>query len=885
MMRNLTYSIARKSSLFRIAVPAVILGSLFLSGCNGGASTTANPNLGGSTATAAVVGGVPQSALIQAFKIEMWPNLSEQCGTCHVQNGQSPSFARTDDINLAYNQAVTVTNMTSPPDSRLVSKVAGGHGCWLPSNSSCATVMTGWIQNWLSGFGSAGNVVTINPPGDPSQAPGASKLFPAGATLSVPSFEDTVYTILEPECSGCHSADPDPGQLAQSPFFGSSNVEDSYLNSQPYMNLDNPDLSRFVTKLQGNHQGLQNLAGPMETQIALFAGGITAQIPNLGPTVSGATTLGDCDSGPTNSGCSVASGGNRVDSNAIVLYQFNDGSGNMISDLNTTGGAAINLTLSGAAGTDYNWVGGYGIEFLSDTAEARDQSGNSSRIHTSITASGEYSIEAWAIPANVVQEDSNIISYSGGGALRNFTLGQTMYNYDFMHRSSTTDFNGMPATSTPDADEVLQANLQHVVLTFDPVNGRQIYVNGQVTNAVDTAAPGNLADWSDIYPLILGNEQGAGRPWRGILRLAAIHDRALTNAQIVQNFEAGVGEKYFMLFGISHIDPNIPADSYIMFEFSQIDQYGYIFSNPTYLHLPTYNGGGPVIPSFSLQGMRIGINGSVPVAGQAYSKLNLTLGSNYDDTTGQEILSNTGTVIAVEKGVQGADQDEFFIVFENIAGVANAWTDLPSNPPPSVNPAIVTDLGVRTFNEINATLSEMTDVPVTNPAVAGVFASYEQQLPTVENLDSFLGSHQMAIAQLALTYCDELVSDNGNTTRAAFFPGFNFNLTEAAAFDPAGSGRDQVILPLIARAMNLDLVSGNDLISQPDRAEVSNMLGSDAILDLDAALAGDAYSSLIEQMVNNCGVNNPNCGSAARTEEIVKATCAAAIGSAVMLAQ
>ena len=275
----------------------------------------------------------------------------------------------------------------------------------------------------------------------------------------------------------------------------------------------------------------------------------------------------------------------------------------------------------------------------------------------------------------------------------------------------------------------------------------------------------------------------------------------------------------------------------------------------------------------------------MPVAGQAYTKLNLTLGANYDDTTGQEILSNTGTVIATEKGVQGADQDEFFLVFENIAGVTNTWTELPSNPPPAVDPAAVTDLGVRTFNEINATMSEMTDVPVTNPAAAAVFASYEQQLPTVENLDSFLGSHQMAIAQLALTYCDELVKDNGDTSRAAFFPGFNFNQAETAAFDPAGSGRNQIILPLIARAMNLDLVSGNDLLSQPGRTEITNMLGSDAIQDLDAALAGDAYSSLIEQMVNNCGASNPNCGTAARTEEIVKATCAAAIGSAVMLAQ
>ena len=36
----------------------------------------------------------------------------------------------------------------------------------------------------------------------------------------------------------------------------------------------------------------------------------------------------------------------------------------------------------------------------------------------------------------------------------------------------------MPQLQTPDAAMALQASLQHVVLTYDPVNGRQIYVNG-----------------------------------------------------------------------------------------------------------------------------------------------------------------------------------------------------------------------------------------------------------------------------------------------------------------------------------------------------------------------------------------------------------------------
>ena len=40
--------------------------------------------------------------------------------------------------------------------------------------------------------------------------------------------------------------------------------------------------------------------------------------------------------------------------------------------------------------------------------------------------SGEFSIEAWVIPANVTQEDARIISYSAGAEQRNFTLQQTL---------------------------------------------------------------------------------------------------------------------------------------------------------------------------------------------------------------------------------------------------------------------------------------------------------------------------------------------------------------------------------------------------------------------------------------------------------------------------
>jgi hypothetical protein len=71
-----------------------------------------------------------------------------------------------------------------------------------------------------------------------------------------------------------------------------------------------------------------------------------------------------------------------------------------------------------------------------------------------------------------------------------------------------------------------------------------------------------------------------------------------------------------------------------------------------------------------------------------------------------------------------------------------------------------------------------------------------------------------------------------------------------------------------------------------------DMLGATGQQDLDAALSGDSYDSLISHMLNQCNRNDPDkpyigsaCNTSTRTMEIVKATCAAAVGAAVMLVQ
>jgi hypothetical protein len=151
-------------------------------------------------------------------------------------------------------------------------------------------------------------------------------------------------------------------------------------------------------------------------------------------------------------------------------------------------------------------------------------------------------------------------------------------------------------------------------------------------------------------------------------------------------------------------------------------------------------------------------------------------------------------------------------------------------------------------------MSAMTGVPRANAAVADTYWRVRQQLPTVENIEGFLSSHQVGAAQLAIEYCNELVDDNA--ARAAYFPGLNFAAPAATAFDTPAE-RALVTGPLVARAV------GTGLTTQPSSAEV--------IAEVDALIG----------RLTTCGAG---C-SADRTELVVKAACSAVVGSASTLLQ
>jgi cytochrome c553 len=822
LMKHLTVS------RLLLAVTAALLGA-----CSGGAPTTANPNVQASAQASVYNGPAPESADVQAFETNLWVNISPttRCGNCHKANGQSPMFARSDDINQAYSAALTVVNLSQPETSTMVQKVAGGHNCWLSSPQACADILTTWISNWAGGGSGStgGTVIQLTAP--PDQTVGSTKVFPPDPTL----FSQTVYPVVTQYCSRCHS---DPAATPQSPFFASATLATAYAAAQPEISLNNPPISVFYTRLsQDSHNcwgtpvSCPNSAATMLAAIQAFANGV--QVTPVDPTLIVSEQLSLLQG-------TVASGANRYDAHDIAKWEFKEGTGTVAYD--TSGvDPGMDLTLSGDAG----WVGGWGISFTTN-GRAQASTATSTKLYSKLSTSGQYSLELWANAANVTQTKANMISYSGGDTARNFTVAQNAFQYNMFARSSASDLNGSPSLLTSANNMLAQAALQHIVMTYDPTNGRKLYVDGVFTGDVDSTTGGVLNNWDNSFAFLLGNETSGDHPWQGEIRFAAVHDAALTQQQIQQNFAAGVGASYYLLFNVSSLI-NIPQ-SYIMFTASQYDSYSYLFARPTFINLdPTWKPTSPI----TIAGIRMGENGSELAVDQAWIPLNVTVdASDYNPTTGQ-LLSPLGAVFLAENGV---NDDQFFLTFAQIGTLTHTYTT-PSPTPPGVTdlPASA-QLGQRVFDEVNAAMSKVSTVPASNSSVSSVYQSVQTGLPTVFDIQSYSSGGIISGTQLAMQYCQALVNDP--TLGPAFFPGMSFSAAPGSAF-ANNAAMDLVVQPLYTNMI------GQNIVTQPTNSAVSTEL-----------------YNLITLLTNS--PTPPNTTPAQRTQQISMAACTAVLASAAI---
>ncbi|MEX2205788.1 MAG: LamG domain-containing protein [Myxococcota bacterium] len=690
------------------------------------------------------------------------------------------------------------------------------------------------------GGGSDGRDIGSAPTNVPSNSTGAGSgavgvgVPAGGGAIGQAAFVANVHPITTQYCVACHV-----GSGPGFPHIAHPDGETAFravIDNQK-VNLLDPGRSRLVERLRVDRHFCWNDcdldADQMQAAIQAWADLVvttTPPDPNApGNTIP--TTIISSDGRSLLSATLAPSG--RYNGNPIALWKLEEGSGEVALDTSMVG-PTMNLALTG----DVAWVSGGGLEFTGGRAMANAT--DSRKLYNELaSASGTqaYTIEAWLIPANTTQEGpARIITYAGGTGEHNFMLGQVMYNYVARNRSVNPDVNanGDPTFSTADADEDLQAMLQHVVLTYDQANGRRMYVNGVSTDDEDEVPADLLLNWNPDYRFALGNEVSNNRIWLGIVKFVAIYEDLLTPAQMLQNYLAGASRRYTLRFGL---DGALAPNAYVEFTVSEFDAYSYLFCSPV------LNTAG--VTGFSVQTVRIAVNGVAPVASQSFRMLN----ANITQTSTR--LSEQCQVVPKDLG---ADQDVFHIFFDTLGSASLPMADLPGSPPPP--PAAVSPsagIGIRDFAEINDSMSELTGVPVTNAAVRATYLELIQALPSNNDVEAFVSAHQMGISRLALDYCDQLVESTG--PRDAFFDtGFDWTLpaTTFANTPP----RDQIINPLGTKML------GTGLANQPTAAEVRPHL-----------------DTLLDQLTAGCTATS--C-PASTTRNVVKGVCAAVLSSAAV---
>jgi hypothetical protein len=272
--------------------------------------------------------------------------------------------------------------------------------------------------------------------------------------------------------------------------------------------------------------------------------------------------------------------------------------------------------------------------------------------------------------------------------------------------------------------------------------------------------------------------------------------------------------------------------------------------------------------------MHLAMNGQEVTVGQSYANMAEATDSSLNQELGQP-LSVLGAVIPLEKG---PGDDQFFLTFDNINGVLY---DRPENPMLVITPADLPEapkVGIRTFDEIAATYAAILEIDrlmvytTNNVATAHVDETYQelrQSLPAVEDVNTFLSSHQVAIAQLAIQYCDAAIGSNASPNPDAegvIWTSFDFDQDEDTAFNVAN--RNNFIDPLIARAVG-QTSGGPQLASQPTYAAVYDEVGAYQ------NTGGPRPDNLIDRLL----------AGPSDTRAIAKGVCASVLGSAATLVQ
>jgi hypothetical protein len=165
--------------------------------------------------------------------------------------------------------------------------------------------------------------------------------------------------------------------------------------------------------------------------------------------------------------------------------------------------------------------------------------------------------------------------------------------------------------------------------------------------------------------------------------------------------------------------------------------------------------------------------------------------------------------------------------------------------------AISTSVGVRNFEQVNATMAALTGI-VGNSQINTKYNNLKGQLPADNDIKSFSFSGQSAVTELAAEYCTVLITNANNTyttQRTAAVGTINFAALPTVAL--GATGRADVALSLLTKFW------GSGFVNQPNAAQ---------------------SQTTISTLINDLVVGEPN--TTATTRNAVIGACTSVLASA-----
>ena len=240
----------------------------------------------------------------------------------------------------------------------------------------------------------------------------------------------------------------------------------------------------------------------------------------------------------------------RDDSHALLLYRFDEHTGDVVHDRGY-GGRRADLLIP--PDTSTHWLPGQGLSFHGRSPLHTD--GAVQKL-MALKRRHAATIELWVSTDSSYPPDhwmGAILSWEKDADHRNFQVGIHMNTFilqppggQFRHGPSVDNF--------PDLDGSfccygIRTGLQHLVLTWDGAHTRA-YANGEPLlrafnslNELDydtnSATRWEPERWDAAATLLLGNRSDGQRTYLGTYYLLAIHDKCFTPAEVQRHYQAG----------------------------------------------------------------------------------------------------------------------------------------------------------------------------------------------------------------------------------------------------------------------------------------------------------------------------------------------------------